>query len=274
MQNAPPQLEDPIENQNAHENVRLVRIKLMMNSNSVPSRMPVMRVAAILTSVVHLFGGCQQVPTVWRNPLAKTPPAYKAAYGPTPRERMQSIHELAQSALGMSPDEKLRTVQQLSEMLDHEPDPLIRRESITTLAQFDLPEVDASLQRALRDPSPEVRAVACRVSGGRPTSDVFVNLIHDRMINDEHHEVRCAAVAALIAMRTPESLSAAAEALRDQDPAIQVIAMNALQKSTGQQLGRDVNTWLAYIENHSRQQPVTPGKPREPEIQLATAIGE
>jgi hypothetical protein len=73
-------------------------------------------------------------------------------------------------------------------------------------------------------------------------------------------------------MRSPEALNMAAEALRDQDPAIQVMAMNALRKTTGQELGRDVNAWLAYFQNLPRQQ--GPSLRQDPEIQLATAIGE
>ncbi len=228
--------------------------------------------AGTALAAVSAICGCQQWPHTWKNPFAADPPAYKASYGPTPRERMQSIYELAGRASAMRTEEKLATVQQLSDVLEREPDPSIRRVTVTTLASFDLPEVERCLQRALQDPSPDVRTVACRVCGQRAVTDDLTNLLHDRMLHDEAHEVRCAAVSALASLRTPASLQLAAQALRDRDPAIQVIAMNALQKTTGEDLGRDINAWLAHFQNQAPQEGGRSGPNQE--IQLATAIGE
>lgn len=172
----------------------------------------------------------------------------------TPRERIEGLRKLSDTAGSVSSDERLRRSQQLAAEISKEKDPVIRLEIIRTLGRYPGPAADAILKAALSDTDAQVRVAACEAWGRRGDGPA-VALLAEALRSDVDADVRLAAAKALGETKNPAATAPLGEALNDSDPAMQYQAVLALQKATGKDLGNDVARWQRYVKG---EPPVPP----------------
>jgi HEAT repeat protein len=179
----------------------------------------------------------------------------------TPRERIEKLRAMSDTAGSVSSDERLRRSQQLAADIRSEKDPLIRLEIIHALGRYPGPAADAILKAALGDTDVQVRVAACEAWGRRGDAQA-VALLSEALRSDVDADVRLAATKALGETKNPAATPALGEALNDGDPAMQYQAVLSLKKATGKDLGDDVDRWQRYVR----------GEPPGPAPSLAERI--
>ena len=217
-------------------------------------------VLAMITWAVAV--GCQQL----SHPFGGPEPAYKSQYGLTPQQKIDRLATLASQLGGQTAQQQLQMSRDLTAALSEEADPLVRRALIRALGAITVPQAEATLQAALRDPSTLVRQAACE-AWGRRQGPAAVQALAEVLKADEEVDVRLAASRALGQIGSPAATRVLGTALDANDPAIQLVAMQALRNATGRNLGDDVNQWYRYLA----QQPAAT-MPSGPVIQQATAL--
>jgi hypothetical protein len=178
-----------------------------------------------------------------------------ARYGPTPAQRIESVHELLDGA-GGSPGSADRVTTQLGQQIRSENDPFVRLEIVNGMASIDSPTAAAILEAAMRDPEPRVRMAACKAWGERKTEQA-TSLLALRLKEDDDADVRIEAARALGSYKGPNNVAALAAVLEDagSDVAVQYRAMSSLQALTGHDYGYDAKLWQAYVRGENPAEP-------------------
>lgn len=220
-----------------------------------------MYVTIVIAVVASAMGvGCQQIRETWSVPFTSQPPAYKQAYGPTPRQRTEALKQLAERAKQLTPDELLTTGAELTETLKNERDPHIRRAIVQTLGALPGNSADEALHQALNDPVATVRGAACEAWATRPNANQVLPLLNERLAMDRDPDVRMAAIRAMSRFESPQTVLLLTGALDDPDPALKMTAIESLRQVSGQDFGSDVEAWRQF----AAKQQVTSGQQTHP----------
>jgi len=169
----------------------------------------------------------------------------------SPRDRIEKLRNLSETANGASPEKRRQISEQLAVEIKTEKDPLIRREIILTLGKYQSPAADVILQAALADPESFVRIAACEAWGRRRGDPQAVVHLSDTLRSDANFEVRMAAAKALGATKNPAAKASLGAALADPDPAMQYQAVLALQEATGKDFGNNVERAQQYVRGET-----------------------
>ncbi len=175
----------------------------------------------------------------------------------TPAQRIEALKELAQDsrAYDTSKQQEISTV--LSQQIRNEPDPIIRRQIVKTLGTYDTDAAIAVLHAGCQDKNPEVRVASCQAFARRGGPAALAAL--DRALReDKDIDVRLAAAKALGGFKDQQAVAALGMALEDSDPALQYVAVQSLKKSTGRNLGDDVNVWRKFTQSGAPALPSSP----------------
>ena len=179
----------------------------------------------------------------WRNREKEARLAEK--YGPTAKQRIESLQEQAKKAKGGSGGDQVTFTRELMRQVLEEHDPRVRCEILQTAADFDTPAAVAICKGALQDPDERVRTTACEVWGERGGAEA-VQLLSQRFQTDAELDVRLRALRMLGKLEDKDAIPVLAKALEDPDPAVQYRAVAALKQVSGRDLGNDVNAWRAW----------------------------
>jgi HEAT repeat protein len=160
----------------------------------------------------------------------------------TPAKRVEALHQIATSATGADTPDQREITDQLAKQMQAEPDPLVRREIVKTIAEFRTPVAQQALETSLRDSDDAVRVAGCRALGRRADA-ASIGPLASALRADEDIDVRLAAAEALGQVKSPESIQALTVALEDRDPALQYVGVQSMKSITGQDYGPSVEAW-------------------------------
>ena len=196
--------------------------------------------------------GCAQTRWNWRETFAlgpantdEVPLSSDSVAG-----RIARLDSLRERASSMSAAEATRHAQTLADELAAEPPAPVKVGIVRCLADLPTPRAIDSLAVALRDSDTDVRTEACRALA-QIDSPRSMELLSETVAQEHDVDVRLAAVRGLGKYRDPRAIQALGNALDDRDPAVQYVAMQSLERSTGQDLGQDVRRWKEVTANAS-----------------------
>ncbi len=178
--------------------------------------------------------------------------------GTTSRSMLRKVQEsddpnlrhLAYTKLGNpvaydTDEQKIEAVQALSNKLAEAKEPVVTRAVICrTLGEIGRPEARPALLRSVDDPEPVIREAACRALGRVGTGEDAVILARV-MAADTSPDCRIAAVAGIASLKTddPRIQVVLADGMENRDPGIRLACYQALQTTTGRDLGTDAKAW-------------------------------
>ena len=161
----------------------------------------------------------------------------------TPAQRVAEVTQIADAATGEDTPEQRALVESLVRPLQDERDPLLRQARLEAIAEFSaVPLAGRALVAGLGDADAHVREACCRLLAESPAPGAAERLAALAR-EDDSFEVRVAAGRALGPVgATPQQIL---PLLEDGDPAIQLVGVEAMRRSTGEDLGRDVRAYVA-----------------------------
>jgi HEAT repeat protein len=162
--------------------------------------------------------------------------------------RVATIREIGDRANDASDADQTNMCQQLAQQIQTEPDPIVRKAVQETIAEFDVPLADAVIVAGLNDDDRDVRLTCCRLLGKRESVNVIKDLSRVAK-NDGDADVRMAAIESLGNFKSTDAVKGIAVGLKDRDPAMNYVAMNAMKGASGEDLGNDVQAWRQYAAN-------------------------
>jgi HEAT repeat protein len=134
----------------------------------------------------------------------------------------------------------------------------MRAELARTLGEFSVAEAQPAVVAAMSDESSHVRIAASKALGRQPSQDGFLALSR-AVADDGDLDVRIAAARELHRFQDFEAPLALRPALDDNDPALQIAAMQSLQTLTGRtQYGNSVATWREFLDGNDPAPPPGP----------------
>jgi ATP:ADP antiporter, AAA family len=200
------------------------------------------------------------VMAVWIALALRAKRGYMVAF----RRSLDTEDVQAQDLRHAEPD--LFTIETLVEELGH-PDPRHVLHAIDLLEGFDRRHLISPL--LLHHDSPAVRARALRtLEAARPDVQARWSEGIERMLKDEHAEVRAGAVAALAATRGEQAVGVMRPYLEDRDPRLVVTAAAALADSPAEQDVRAAENALRTLALDTRQTAVAARR------EVAQALGQ
>jgi HEAT repeat protein len=191
------------------------------------------------------------------------PEKYDATTGAIvkPAERIDEIRALGENARSQSPAEQQPIATALAKQIQREQDPLVRRAIIRSLSNFQTPMAGAVIAAGLNDPDRDVRIASCEEISEHRSADAASRLTQV-LERDNSVDVRIAAIRGLGALKDAASLPRLVPALESRDPAVQLAAIDAARAirrdQGGEDLGGDVNAWIAFAQG---RQPTIASQP-------------
>jgi hypothetical protein len=208
-----------------------------------------------------LIAGCADGPVPemrYLNPWIREEWAKDEQSGPTYHRKVADLAALREQARSLPPETQEQVVAQLTARLHEEPSPVMRAAFVQTLGEFPVPAAGAAVLAAASDESPHVRSAACKALSQHPTQDGFLAL-SQAVSGDSDQDVRIAAARGLGQFQDFQSAPALRPALDDNDPALQIAAIESLQSLTGRtEYGSSVATWRAYLDGGNPAPPPPP----------------
>lgn len=186
------------------------------------------------------------------NPYLRKKWADDESYGPTYYTRMSEIQSVRENAGQYTPQQQQHFSRQLSDIVQYDENPLLRREAVRALGALKTPDAVASLRIATSDNEPSVRIAACRAWGNRGGPEAAA-LLAGIVGSDQSLDVRMAATTELGKFSDEAALNALGLALDDTDPALQFRAMESLEKATKRSYGNSVVAWREYLRGGAPQ---------------------
>ena len=184
--------------------------------------------------------GCQSLPWTWENPLRRTPAPLTSETSLA--ARIARVQEETKGLQYLSEAEQMQVSTRLAQTLSKEPHPAVRREIAKSLGAFRTPAALEGLRGGLQDADREVRIAACE-SLAQWDSPQAWQMLEAALHSDTDVDVRLAATRCLGRSQDASARESLARALDDADPAVQYLAMQSLQQSTGRKVGNDVKEW-------------------------------
>jgi HEAT repeat protein len=170
--------------------------------------------------------------------------------GPTFTKRMEEFDVLENQIASLPSDEQERWANFLSEMIETETSPELRRRSVECMARIPGEIADEGLTKASEDQVEKVRIAACNAWRSRDNQTAEKMLVQIA-VSDQSSSVRIAALEALGTTAGGSAKEAMEVALEDDDPAIQFQAIKALKNITGEDFGGDIEAWQKYLASSS-----------------------
>jgi HEAT repeat protein len=176
----------------------------------------------------------------------------------TYHRRVADLAALRSQAASMPADQQETAAAELSRRLQDERSPVMRAELARTLGAFSVPAAQSAIVAAMADESGQVRLAACKALAHQPTPEGFQALSH-AVADDADQDVRIAAARVLHRYKEFETSPALRPALDDNDPALQLAAMQSLKSLTGRtEFGNSVATWREYLDGKDPAPPPGP----------------
>lgn len=188
---------------------------------------------------------------------------------PDPNIRYLAYSKLANPNCFDDEEQKVEAVQALgSTLLEGREPPITRALICRTLGEIGRPEAREPLLAMIDNPEPVIRAAACRALGKIGTAEDAV-VLSRLMVADQDPDCRIAAIEGIGALRSLDDriVTVLVDAMESNDPAIRLSAYEAIQRTTGQNLGPDPKAWRAFAESQAP-------KPSGPEGAPASAPEE
>lgn len=185
-------------------------------------------------------------------------PIARLGYGPfakkelttfqTPAKRMAEIEAIGERSTGQDTPDQQQFVVDLARRVQTEPDPLVRRSILRSVAKFRTPLAAQVLTAGLADDDAAVRIACCQALGERREAGAL-EPVAKALRDDPDFDVRVAATTALGRIGGAGATRALVPALEDRNPAMQFAALNAVEDLSGQRFEGDVNACLAYAKS-------------------------
>jgi hypothetical protein len=151
-----------------------------------------------------------------------------------------------------------KMAEQLHQVIFRDPVVLLRLHAVDLLSELNCQESVDALRAAAKDRNLEIRVAAVKSLAHMPENQA-IPILQDAIGSDTNGDVRLAATQSLGAFSSSQTLNALAMAIDDKDPALQVAAIESLEKVTGQRFGTDALAWKSYLGNQqlgANSQPV------------------
>jgi len=176
----------------------------------------------------------------------------------TYHRRAADLAALRTQVPSMPADEQASAAAELAQRLKDEQSPVMRAELVRALGEFGVPAAQTAIVAAMSDESSHVRIAASKALGRHPSQEGFLAL-SSAVADDGNQDVRIAAARELRGFKDFETPPALRPALDDNDPALQLAAMQSLQTLTGRtQYGNSVATWREYLDGNDPAPPPGP----------------
>jgi HEAT repeat protein len=215
--------------------------------------------AGVLTAL--MAAGCSDGPIPELrslNPWVRQQWAEDEEHLATYHRRSADLAALRSQASAMPVDQQANAAAELVQRLQEEQSPVMRAELVRTLGEFGVDSAETAVIAAMSDESSHVRIAASKALGRRPTQIGFQALSR-AVADDGNLDVRIAAARELKQFSDFEAPLALRPALDDNDPALQLAAMQSLERLTGRtQYGTSVTTWREYLDGNDPAPPPGP----------------
>jgi HEAT repeat protein len=196
--------------------------------------------AALAVASVSLTGCARRFGGPW--PFGSDQTQHLKTYGPVGAQRVEEIKASAKKIRKASPQEQEAYAADMAQKMKHEHDILVRMAMIDVLSTLDASSAQAVLCLGLQDPEVDIRVACCEAWQKRPRPET-TRMLAETLRSDTNVDVRLAAAKALASAGDKDAVRALGEALDDNDPAMQYVAMNSMKTVTGKDLGNDVNEY-------------------------------
>ena len=231
---------------------RVLRISQERNWLMLKKKTVCWQLAVIaFTATATQFVGCAEGP-LWKSgqysPWARSKWAAEEQIADTLFARKRTISEAVASVIGAPVEDQQRVAQTISEVVLRDPVLLLRLHGVNLLGKLDCPLAIQTLQDASKDNIPDIRIAAVK-SWQAMEPQTAIPQLQNIIGSDTNIDVRLAATRALSKFSGQQAVSAASLALEDDDPALQLSAVESLQRITGEPIGRDVWKWKQYVGN-------------------------
>lgn len=176
----------------------------------------------------------------------------------TYHRKVADLASLRSGAGSMSPAQQASAAAELSQRLQEEQSPVLRAELVRSLGELGASVSQTAVLSAMSDESGHVRIAAAKALGRQPTQEGFQALTR-AVESDSDLDVRIAAARELSYFKAFDAPQALRPALEDNDPALQLAAMQSLQSLTGRsEYGNHVPTWREYLDGNNPAPPPGP----------------
>ncbi|MEM7785402.1 MAG: HEAT repeat domain-containing protein [Planctomycetota bacterium] len=228
------------------------------------SREPIFCWILILFSVLQV--GCSEG-LFWKTgkyvPWAQKKWAEEEKIADTLFARKRMMSEAAASVAGAPVETQQQVARKLATVLSEDSVLLLRLHAINLLGQLDCPAANTALANSIIDSNSDIRVASVKAFENMPPN-VAVPQLAKVADSDRNIDVRLAATRALGNFTGRQTVTALAVPLNDSDPALQLRAVESLQKVTGENIGKDVGLWQQYVANFTpsnRSETRTAGSP-------------
>ena len=204
---------------------------------------------ALLAALITL-AGCAEGPMPYLlslNPKMRQEWAADEMYQPTLHRQLAEVAALRDAAGELSIDQQRHWSGEMTHILEHHDNPLLRAAAVEPLAEFDIPEADEGLRIALSDKDAAVRETACEAWAERGNRESLQRL-SETLGSDTDLDVRIAAARELGRFSDPVAYEALGLALQETDPALRHQALESLRRASGKDYGHDVEAWQKFVQ--------------------------
>jgi len=215
----------------------------------------------LLTMPAVVATGCADGPipeTKYLNPWVRKQWNEDEQRVTTYHRKVADLATLRSKAPHMPPAERDETAAHLAARLQEEKSAALRCELVRTLAVFPTPAAQQALVASTADESASVRSLACKALGRHPSPEGFQALMQ-AVTADNDLDVRIAAANELGKFQGFEAPQALRPALDDRDPALQLAAVQSLEKLDGHtEYRRNATVWREHLDGGNPAPPPPP----------------
>jgi HEAT repeat protein len=170
-------------------------------------------------------------------------------------QRLDEMRLLRRQIANMPPEEQSRWVAKLTDVLQTETSPELRREGVLVLQEvMDRQDAVEAVTPLSQDKNDKVRLTVAQTLGTRPNTKAASTLMA-MATSDSSRVVQLAATESLGKHPTDEVRQFLASKLEDRSPAMQYQASLALKNITGKNYGGDIDAWKRYLAGEEIPEP-------------------
>ena len=185
------------------------------------------------------------------------------AIGVSDHVRRDQLIALSKTIDDLPAERQATWTNELHQLFDNDPSPEMRRLAVLTIRGVQTPQALRLIEKGLDDENVKVQMEACR-SLGYQSNEEAVQLLASTVGTQSNQDVKHSAMQALASHKSQVAIDALQIALNDRNPATQLIAVESLRGSTGQDYGDDPAAWIAALS----------GQPPKPKPGFSDRVGE